>query len=175
MRVERLVRQNEALVRLARSEKLAGGQWQEVLREVTEAAAWALETERTSVWLYGQPSLLRCANLFERGPQRHSSGVELLAEDYPAYFEALREEHTIAAHDARTDARTREFTASYLAPLGITSMLDAPIRAGGAIAGVICHEHVGPVRRWEVDEQNFAASVADLLSLALETGDQRLA
>src|SRR6185503_5152320 len=175
MRVERLVRQNEALVRLARSEKLAGGQWQEVLREVTEAAAWALETERTSVWLYGQPSLLRCANLFERGPQRHSSGVELLAEDYPAYFEALREEHTIAAHDARTDARTREFTASYLAPLGITSMLDAPIRAGGAIAGVICHEHVGPVRRWEVDEQNFAASVADLLSLALETGERKKA
>jgi len=175
MRVERLVRQNEALVRLARSEKLAGGQWQEVLIEVTEAAAWALETERTSVWLYGQPSLLRCANLFERGPQRHSSGVELLAEDYPAYFEALREEHTIAAHDARTDARTREFTASYLAPLGITSMLDAPIRAGGAIAGVICHEHVGPVRRWEVDEQNFAASVADLLSLALETGERKKA
>jgi len=175
MRVERLVRQNEALVRLARSEKLAGGQWQEVLREVTEAAAWALETERTSVWLYGQPSLLRCANLFERGRQRHSSGVELLAEDYPAYFEALREEHTIAAHDARTDARTREFTASYLAPLGITSMLDAPIRAGGAIAGVICHEHVGPVRRWEVDEQNFAASVADLLSLALETGERKKA
>ena len=175
MRVERLVRQNEALVRLARSEKLAGGQWQEVLREVTEAAAWALETERTSVWLYGQPSLLRCANLFERGPQRHSSGVELLAEDYPAYFEALREEHTIAAHDARADARTREFTASYLAPLGITSMLDAPIRAGGAIAGVICHEHVGPVRRWEVDEQNFAASVADLLSLALETGERKKA
>ena len=175
MRVERLVRQNEALVRLARSEKLAGGQWQEVLREVTEAAAWALETERTSVWLYGQPSLLRCANLFERGPQRHSSGVELVAEDYPAYFEALREEHTIAAHDARTDARTREFTASYLAPLGITSMLDAPIRAGGTIAGVICHEHVGPVRRWEVDEQNFAASVADLLSLALETGERKKA
>ena len=52
MREERLVRQNEALVRLARSEKLAGGQWLEVLREVTEAAAWALETERTSVWLY---------------------------------------------------------------------------------------------------------------------------
>ena len=175
MRVERLVRQNEALVRLARSEKLAGGQWQEVLREVTEAAAWALETERTSVWLYGQPSVLRCANLFERGPQRHSSGVELVAEDYPAYFEALREEHTIAAHDARTDARTREFTASYLAPLGITSMLDAPIRAGGTIAGVICHEHVGPVRRWEVDEQNFAASVADLLSLALETGERKKA
>jgi len=102
MRVERLVRQNEALVRLARSEKLAGGQWQEVLREVTEAAAWALETERTSVWLYdGQPSRLRCANLFESGPQRHSSGAELAAEDYPVYFAALREEHTIAAHDAR--------------------------------------------------------------------------
>jgi len=31
MREERLVKQNEALVRLARSEKLAGGQWMEIL------------------------------------------------------------------------------------------------------------------------------------------------
>jgi PAS domain S-box-containing protein len=176
MREERLVRQNEALVRLARSEKLAGGQWQEILGEVTEAAACALETERTSVWLYDEKrSRLRCANLFELGPQQHSSGAELAAEEYPAYFAALQEEHTIAAHNALTDARTREFSASYLEPLGITSMLDAPIRAGGAIAGVICHEHVGPVRRWEVDEQNFAASVADLLSLALETGERKKA
>ncbi len=176
MREERLVRQNEALVNLARSERLAGGQWLEVLKEVTETAAWALKTERTSVWLYdGERSHLRCANLFESGPQRHSSGAGLAAADYPVYFAALREEHTIAAHDARTDARTREFAANYLAPLGITSMLDAPIRAGGSIAGVICHEHIGPVRRWEVDEQNFAASVADLLSLALETGERKKA
>ena len=176
MREERLVRQNEALVRLARSEKLAGGQWQEILGEVTEAAACALETERTSVWLYDEKrSRLRCAHLFELGPQQHSGGAELAAQEYPAYFAALQEEHTIAAHNARTDARTREFSASYLEPLGITSMLDAPIRAGGAIAGVICHEHVGPVRRWEVDEQNFAASVADLLSLALETGERKKA
>ena len=176
MREERLVRQNEALVRLARSEKLAGGQWMEILGEVTEAAAWALETERTSVWLYdAMHSRIRCANLFELASQRHSSGAELAAEDYPAYFAALREEHTIAAHDARTDARTREFTENYLVPLGITSMLDAPIRAGGVIAGVICHEHVGSVRHWDVDEQNFAASVADLLSLALETGERKKA
>jgi PAS domain S-box-containing protein len=176
MREERLVRQNEALVRLARSEKLAGGQWMEILGEVTEAAAWALETERTSVWLYdAMHSRIRCAKLFELASQRHSSGAELAAEDYPAYFAALREEHTIAAHDARTDARTREFTENYLVPLGITSMLDAPIRAGGVIAGVICHEHVGPVRHWDVDEQNFAASVADLLSLALETGERKKA
>jgi len=176
MREERLVRQNEALVRLARSEKLAGGQWLEILGEVTEAAARALEIERTSVWLYDEKrSRLRCANLFELGPQQHSSGAELAAEDYPAYFAALREEHTIAAHDARSDPRTCEFAASYLTPLGITSMLDAPIRAGGTIAGVICHEHVGPVRHWEIDEQNFAASVADLLSLALETGERKKA
>ena len=44
-------------------------------------------------------------------------------------------------------------------------MLDAPIRAGGAIAGVICHEHVGPVRRWEVDEQNFAAFPGETVAL----------
>jgi PAS domain S-box-containing protein len=176
MREERLVKQNETLVQLARSEKLAAGQWMEMLGDVTEVAARALETERASVWLYDeQHSRLRCANLFELSAERHSSGAELAAENYPAYFAALREEHTIAAHDARSDPRTQEFASSYLTPLGITSMLDAPIRAGGVIAGVICHEHVGPARQWQVDEQNFAASVADLLSLALQTGERKKA
>ena len=83
MREERLVKQNEALVRLARSEKLAGGQWMEILGEVTEAAARALETERTSVWLYdAMHSRLHCANLFELSQQRHSSGAELAAQDF---------------------------------------------------------------------------------------------
>lgn len=176
MREERLLQQNEALVQLARSENLANGHWRAMLQEVTEAAARALDIERVSVWLYDElHSQLRCADLFEQSFGRHSEGQELAARDFPAYFTALEKEHTIAAHDARTDPRTREFDETYLRPLNITSMLDAPIRTGGQMAGVICHEQVGAARRWEVDEQNFAGSLADLLSLALETGVRRKA
>jgi hypothetical protein len=79
----------------------------------------------------------------------------------------------IAASHAREDPRTSEFRDAYLEPLGITSMLDAPIRSRGRVRGVLCLEHVGPARTWDVLEQCHAASAANLLSQAFETRDRR--
>src|SRR5688572_4993920 len=41
-------------------------------------------------------------------------------------------------------------------------MLDVPIYRGGRVAGIICHEHVGPPRRWTDLEREFATSVGDI-------------
>jgi PAS domain S-box-containing protein len=173
-RERRLLRQNDALVNLARSETVASGDLKRAVQEITEMSAYALETERTSIWLFDDlRSKIHSVDLYERTPLKHSEGTELLAKDYPAYFEALEKEHTIAAHEAHTDPRTREFSPSYLSPLGITSMLDAPIRLDGRMVGVLCHEHVGPTRHWTLDEQNFAGSIADLVSLSFEKAERK--
>ena len=172
-RERRLLEQNRVLVELARA-AAENENLQAAFGRITHAAAETLEVERASVWLYnGDRSAICCADLYELSRRCHSGGVELRAESYPSYFQALETERTIAAHDARADPRTREFTASYLEPLGITSMLDAPIRVGGRMVGVVCHEHVGPPRQWRADEQTFAGSVADAVSLALEESERR--
>jgi diguanylate cyclase (GGDEF)-like protein/PAS domain S-box-containing protein len=172
---ERLRRQNAVLVDLAQS-KLHNGDLETALRVIMETAAATLEVERTSVWLYNdERSSICCADLYERDRQTHSSGLELAAADYPTYFRALQEERIIAADDARNDPKTSEFSASYLCPLGITSMLDAPVRQGSRMVGVVCHEHVGVRRDWTLDEQNFARSMADMVSLALETSERKRA
>jgi PAS domain S-box-containing protein len=95
--------------------------------------------------------------------------------DYPTYFASLRKRRTIAAHDAHRDRRTREFSEAYLTPLGITSMLDAPVRAGGKMIGLLCLEHIGAKRRWSAREQSFAASVADLIALSFENANRQRA
>ena len=165
----RLRKQSEALANLTHARAHHRGDLRAVLRGITEAAARALEVERASVWLFNQDaSQVRCFELYERRLDFHSEGVELTVRNYPAYFQALERDFIIAAHHARTDLRTREFTDDYLGPLGITSMLDASIRLGEKLVGVVCHEHIGPPRRWTADEQNFAGSIADLTSLALE-------
>ncbi|MBP1622978.1 MAG: serine/threonine protein kinase [Acidobacteria bacterium] len=169
----RLRKQNEVLAKLARDrvEDLDAR-----LKSLAEAAAETLEVERASVWLYnGDFSRIVCFDLFERSAGKHSSDLELAAVDYPHYFNALAEQRAIAAADARNDPRTREFADSYLSPLGITSMLDAPIWVGGRMAGVICHEHVGHARRWTLEDQQFSASLADYASLAIEAHHRRQA
>jgi PAS domain S-box-containing protein len=130
--------------------------------------------ERVGVWLYDERRTgIECVELYERGPRRHSRGMALAAADFPSYFRALDEERAIVARDAHEDPRTREFSASYLTPLGIGAMLDAPVRVRGSMAGVVCHEHVGGPRAWAFEEESFAASVADLATFALEAAERR--
>jgi class 3 adenylate cyclase len=101
--------------------------------------------------------------------------MELAAADYPAYFQALELQRVLAADYAYTDPRTHEFSASYLAPLGIKSMLDVPIRLGGSTVGVLCLEHVGEPRHWKLEEQNFASSLAYMATLAMEARNRKQA
>ena len=168
-----LRKQQAALWRLTKSKNIHGGVLEEALREVTEAAAHTLEVERASVWLFNEgASSILCHDLFERSANRHTRGLELTAEDYPMYFHELAAERVIAATEARNDFRTAEFAPRYLRPLGIASRLDAPIQSGGRMVGVICHEHVGAVHEWTLEEQQFANSMANLVSLALEATER---
>ncbi|WP_373535033.1 PAS domain S-box protein [Microcoleus sp.] len=173
MRQKQLLTQNTVLVELARNKVLYRGNLQVALRQITEAAARTLNAEGAGAWLYDEGrSKLQCLDQFWCSNQQHSQGVELAAADYPAYFQALEEYRTIAADNALSDIRTRELATSYFAENGTTSTLDAPVRLGGQTVGVICIEQVGSVRHWTVEEQNFAASLADLVSLAIEASDR---
>src|SRR5260370_884600 len=51
----------------------------------------------------------------------------------------------------------------------------APIRVAGHPAGVVCHEHVGRRRVWRGEEQNFAGSIADLVSVRLQEWEKEQA
>ncbi|MDQ3281511.1 MAG: EAL domain-containing protein [Acidobacteriota bacterium] len=171
-----LRRQNSVLVELARRPSIHSGNLAEALGDIARAAAETLEVERVGVWFFTHDrQAIRCVELFERTPAVHSGGGELTAARYPVYFNALEGERAIAAHDARLDPRTSAFTNTYLTPFGVTSMLDAPIRRLGHIAGVVCFEHTGPQRNWTIEEENFATSIADLVAMAIDATDRRQA
>ncbi|MGL5192925.1 MAG: PAS domain-containing protein, partial [Chroococcales cyanobacterium] len=172
-RENRLRQYSRVLAELAKSPSLNQGDLQASLAQITVAVTQTLNVERASIWLYTEDRrAIHCIELYERSPQKHSAGIELTALDYPVYFQTIEQERIVAADDAQEDPTTREFTAGYLIPLGITSMLDAPIRVGGQMVGVVCLEHIGPPRQWRVEEENFAASVADCVALGLEASDR---
>ncbi|MCT7995665.1 ATP-binding protein [Laspinema olomoucense] len=168
-----LRRQSQILVELARSKTQNEGNLEAAIAEITEAAANTLAVERVGVWLYdNNQTEITCINLYERTERLHSSGSLLLTAPYPQYFQSLETERAISVDHAITDPRTRDLADTYLIPLGITSKLDAPIRIGGKIVGIVCCEHRGISRRWKLGERNFAASIADYTALALETHDR---
>ncbi len=167
-------KQRAALARLMRGGVMQAVHLEDAFREMTEMIAHTTAVERVSIWRFNQErSSIVCQELFEASANRHSSGLELLGRDYPTYFRALEKDEMISANDAHIDPRTQEFTAGYLEPQGITAMLDAPIHVNGVIAGVLCQEHVGPSRKWMPEEESFAVSLANLISLALAQWHRR--
>jgi PAS domain S-box-containing protein len=169
----RLYQQNQVLVALSRRKHLHQGNFTLALQDITQAAVQTLDIERTGIWIYNsERTEIDCLNLYEQSSDRHSQGQKLLACQCPDYFKALEQARILAIHDAHTDSRTQEFAATYLLPLGITSMLDAPIWLRGQMVGVLCHEHIGRQRQWTVEEQQFAAALADFVSLAMESRDR---
>jgi PAS domain S-box-containing protein len=166
-------KQSQTLVQLARSKTFQQGNLNAVLREITETAAQTLLVNRVGVWLYNQErSKIECIDLYDVTTKEHSFGNSLSQENYPAYFQALEQERTIAVDDARNDIRTQELSESYLSVLGITSLLDAPIWLEGRLVGVVCHEHIGEYRQWTLEEETFAGSIADFVTLAIEASQR---
>jgi len=174
-RTHLLEQQQMALCELAKHDAVCTGKFEEALRMITETGSRVLGVERTSIWTFNeQGTVLELLDLYERAPNHHITGYSLAAQDYPSYFQAIaQEEHAIAAHDAHTDPRTREFSRSYLAPLGIGAMLDAPVRRRGQAVGVLCHEHVGGPRFWSKEEIYFSSSLATFMTLVLEARQRR--
>lgn len=172
-RAERAARFQEALVGLARSRS---EELDVALATIVGVDARTLGVSRVSIWLFeGDGSELVCRTFHSLDGHEPAEGLSLRSEDLPDYFAALHQRRVIAADDAISDPATHEFADSYLIPLGITSMMDVPIWRGGEMVGVVCHEHVGERRPWLVEEQDFAGSIADMVSLALEASDRRKA
>jgi signal transduction histidine kinase len=162
-------RTEEARLRIVRLAADPGRPLDDLWRAITRIAADTLDVERAGVWLFTDDrTAIRCACLFERTEGAYSDGLTLRVADFPDYFAAMADRKALPAENAATDPRTVGLMRAYLDPLGISSLLDAPIWLNGQIVGVACHEHVGPPREWTTEERDFAGSVADFIALKIK-------
>lgn len=134
---------------------------------VLELAVKGLRLERSSFWKFDQNHIV-CKNVLNMSAKGLEKNVRLDIRDIPKYFDAINSKTAIVADDVYTHESTSELIDSYLKPLGITDMLDVPIRANGKFYGVLCCEHGDDPRIWADYDISFARALADYLSLALE-------
>jgi PAS domain S-box-containing protein len=169
----RLRTYNQALKRLVGDPALRTGDVDSALAAVTETAARTLATRRVGVWIFSPAGeAIDCVHLYDAADGHVAPAGRLNARDFPHYFAALAGERALRIVDAQQDPRTRELVDRYLVPLGVTSMLDAPIRVRGVLRGIVCHEADEGPRRWTDDDEAFAGSIADLVGLTLEAAER---
>jgi PAS domain S-box-containing protein len=139
----------------------------DIFNVITESLVEGLNIDRASYWKF-EDEKLKCVNLYDNNAKSHLSHIDIDQRDLPIYFQALSDGIAIVADDVMTNQYTQELKENYLIPLGITDMLDLPIRENGKVIGVLCCEHRDDPRIWNESDLAFAKSVADILALMLE-------
>lgn len=162
----------QLLAQISRNPNVDNGDLSACNRVILSSINAGLNTDRASVWMLSPDRLqIKCTYLLDGDTHQPQPDITLTRSDYPRYFAALDGERNIVAVDAVHHALTSEFAANYLAPLGICSLLDTPIRHHGEMVGIICIEHRQP-KQWQADEIIFAGFLADIYGRALSASER---
>jgi PAS domain S-box-containing protein len=163
-----------AIEKLSRSRYVRNGQFEKAVHEILETASRTMNVQRVNAWMVDEGfTKIHCIGSYNGSTRKFSEEKDLYRADMPAYFNLLQSEEIIICDDTLKDKKVKELVETYLKPLGITSMMDFPVRIEGKVAGLVCFEHVGPKRVWDINEQKFGMVVSQLLSLAQETHERQ--
>ena len=158
------------LIDLTTCKGILEGNLQVAYSQILSVTSKALGCTRISIWRHNDTgSYIECVSLFDVAETNPVAGTKLYEPDYAPYFNVVLSESIINAEDARTHEATSCFTESYLKPLDIYSLLDVPYYEDGKFEGVICCEQQHSFRVWDQEDIIFIKSIADLLSLAMDS------
>jgi PAS domain S-box-containing protein len=172
-RSDQVQKHRDVLLELAHSDK---SDLHRALQRICSLSAATLSVARVSYWSVQEDnSAVSCEVLYLRDTEsfdRQAKGNRLGFADYPDYFEELAANRPIVANNVLAHPATSGLAANYLKPLGISSLLDAPVWECGEGVGVLRHEHIGPARDWTAEEIDFVTALASMVSLALEESNR---
>ncbi len=163
-----------ALVQFSKSRSISIGNLSRAARDIVSITAKQLKTSQVSIWIYHEENMsIQTIACYNREKDQFLDPAILFFDDAPAYFDAVKKQHTIVADDARNNPITKEFTEHYFIPNNIYSLMDVTFFLDGKLKGLLCCEHQHEIRVWTAEDRLFCRSVADIITLSFRTA-QRL-
>jgi class 3 adenylate cyclase/HAMP domain-containing protein len=171
-----LLKQQDILFSLTKDKSINQGNFIDVVQNITRTGSHALNVERVSIWLFDKTqTLLHCLDLYIKSMNIHTEADFLTSQNYPKFFDILRSKHVIAVEDVQEEECLQELIDSHFKPSGTVSLLIKSFEVDGQVTGVIVFEHIDVERLWLPEEDSFASSLADLLSLGMESQERQRA
>ncbi|WP_157446906.1 GAF domain-containing protein [Cytophaga aurantiaca] len=154
------------ILSLSRNKNVYSEVISEAFKEITTFAIENINVSRISIWEYQEEhNGIECIICYDSIKKEYTTGDVLLAEKYPVYFSHLLKKESIIAYDAEENEATKEFTADYLIPNNIKSMMDIPFFIDGKFKGILCFEQQIEKRNWSEIDILFAQTIAMYTSI----------
>jgi len=171
---QRSTRQNRALVALAQLPPLVQGAVAEATRLLLQGGADNLAVQRAGLWYREADGGWACDQLYRASTKAIEIGGRVSPDNPPFWGNRLEGSRFLAVQDCANDPRCDGSNAAWLNQRGTQSLLVAPIRQAGEVRSALVFEGENP-RSWTLDEQQFAASLADLAGQAHQASERRAA
>jgi two-component sensor histidine kinase len=166
------------LEQLSRSRNFQSANLDDILQEVGTKLTECFQIDRVNIWVFNnhlEEKCLRCIGSYDKLHKTFTKGEILYEKDIPNYFKHLSSDKILVVNDVNDSDITQEIKDGYCKKYEIRAMMDSPIRIEGELKGVLCYEQRNDTRIWTTDEQNFALAVNQVVALALETHERRIA
>ncbi|WP_424244968.1 PAS domain S-box-containing protein [Elusimicrobium posterum] len=165
---------SDALARITKTPALTSGILKDAIQVIAEEGCRALGNTRVGIWKVNKAkNALESLTSYNREDNTHEVQNDFPFEDRPEYFSLLKTERLIVINDSKEDSVLTNMQETY--GKDFCALLDAPVRVGGELVGVVCMEQFYNPRKWTQEEQTFASSLADFTALALESAERRQA
>lgn len=168
----RLRKFNDSLTEMAIRPALHDGNLEEALKEVTKTATEVLGVDMASIWFFDFPKgKMDCRILYRKSKTQYESGLEIILNDYPAYFEMVTQSRIFSVSDTKSHPIADEFReGKHTGPTG--ALIHAHIRSGDESIGILSVEEPH-ARDWNVEDESYVASLADLFAVSVEVNRRK--
>ncbi|MDD5065627.1 MAG: PAS domain S-box protein [bacterium] len=173
-RIEMLLYHQKSLYELS---KLDFYDFENSLKKIAEACATTLNTDRLGIWFLnpGQTEL-HCGDLFLKDTNRHEQEQNYTVGVFNKYFKVLYHQHIIMVNaEDELSKHYHDIIETFMTPFDVKSIMIAPFWFQEKIVGIITLEMCKTARVWSLEEQEFAASAAEIISLVLVANERKKA
>ncbi|SFA91508.1 PAS domain S-box-containing protein [Flavobacterium swingsii] len=139
----------------------------EIINKILKYASKGSGINRISYWNYLNDKIT-CESLYDLNKNTFSNPKEILKSDCPQFFEGIEKQNVIVSENVFNNNYVQEFVSNYNNH-NIKSMIDVAVIANGEKVGVLCMQNTGKIRKWDTDDVSFARSIADIISLVVES------
>jgi GAF domain-containing protein len=152
--VDKFQRYHSALSWIAKNSELYRSSRHRALEILASKCAEVMNVDRVGIWFYTIDKEAIYEEMTCVVNNGTSQGTILKKAEFPVYFQHISQERVVAINDVLSEHATTELVKSYMAPLKIRAILDAPIFSDGEMIGVVCIEQSEKPRDWDMQDRN---------------------
>jgi PAS domain S-box-containing protein len=145
-------------------------------KKVVSLSAKALKADQVTLFEYiDNETKLISKQFYNTENNSFESGLIFSVKDYPNYFNTITSTQILNIANAQENLATKEFAEVYLIPNNISSRLDLIIKGDKSNYGVLSFERKGEHEVFTPEDESFALSINNIVSLMVETTQRRAA